>query len=118
MVVEMQEQMMGKDPFDIEVVMEQVGEAVKPYPKAAMFELADEGFRSPFEQLVACMISIRTLDEVSIRLARRLFARARTPEAVSQLSAAHSTNGKPRRSWLFPNSWWPIMAENCPAMKS
>ncbi len=79
---------MNKVPLDIDVVMEQVREAVKPYPKAAMFELADDGYRSPFEQLVACMISIRTLDEVSIRLARQLFARARTPEAVSQLTVA------------------------------
>jgi endonuclease-3 len=53
---------------------------------AAMFELAEEGYRSPFEQLIACMISIRTYDEVSIKLARQLFARARTPQAVSRLS--------------------------------
>ncbi len=79
---------MSKDPFDIDVVMERIEEAVKPYPKAAMFELAEEGYHSPFEQLVACMISIRTYDEVSIRLARQLFARARTPEAISRLSAA------------------------------
>jgi endonuclease III len=79
---------MEKEPFDIGVVMDKVRKAVSPYPKAAMFELAEEGYRSPFEQLVACMISIRTLDEVSIRLARQLFARARTPEAISRLSSA------------------------------
>jgi endonuclease-3 len=77
---------MKKEAFDIDIVMERVSQAVRPYPKAAMFELADDGFRSPFEQLIACMISIRTLDEVSLRLARALFARARTPEAVSQLT--------------------------------
>ena len=82
---EAREQKMNKEPFDIDVVMARVSEAVKPYPKAAMFELAEEGFHSPFEQLVACMISIRTLDEVSIRLARKLFSRARTPETISRL---------------------------------
>lgn len=76
----------GKVPFDIDTVMERVRKSVAKYPKAAMFELAEDGFNSPFEQLVACMISIRTLDEVSLRLARQLFARARTPEAISKLS--------------------------------
>src|SRR5262249_19210858 len=45
-----------------------------------------EGFNSPFEQLVACMISIRTRDEVTLPTARRLFAAARTPAEVSRLT--------------------------------
>jgi endonuclease-3 len=53
-----------------------------------MFELADQGFDTPFEQLVACMISIRTYDEVSLPTARRLFARARTPGQVNLLTVA------------------------------
>jgi len=77
---------MAKEPFDIDEALRRVAEAVKPYPKAAMFELADEGFSSPFEQLIACMISIRTLDEVTLPIARRLFAVARTPADVSRLS--------------------------------
>jgi endonuclease-3 len=70
---------MSKGPFDIDLAMERIGEAVRPFAKAALFELADEGFGSPFEQLVACMISIRTLDETTLVCARRLFALARTP---------------------------------------
>ncbi len=65
--------------------MERIREAVKPYPKAAMFELAEQGYRSPFEQLVACVISIRTYDEVSLPVCQRLFARARTPQAMAAL---------------------------------
>lgn len=53
-----------------------------------MFELYERGFTSPFEQLVACLISIRTLDEVMLPTAERLFARARTPKAISQLTPA------------------------------
>ena len=75
-----------KKPFDIELALKLISDAVRPFPKAAMFELADEGFNTPFEQLVACMISIRTYDEVSLPTARNLFARARTPAGVSQLS--------------------------------
>jgi len=51
-----------------------------------MFELAAEGFKSVFEQLVACIISIRTRDEVTLPTARRLFERARTPSAIGALS--------------------------------
>lgn len=78
---------MEKRPFDVEVAMARVREAVRPYPPAAMFQLADEGYRTLFEQLVACMISVRTRDETSLVLARRLFARARTPEAMAALDA-------------------------------
>ena len=75
-----------KTPFDIDEVIRRIRVAVRPFPKAAMFELADDGFSSPFEQLVACIISIRTRDEVTIPTARRLFARARTPLEVSRLT--------------------------------
>jgi len=75
----------AKRPFDIHVAMARVAEAVQAYPKAALFELAEEGYRSPFEQLVACMISIRTRDEVTLPVARRFFAVARTPAEVSRL---------------------------------
>ncbi|HUG33407.1 MAG TPA: endonuclease III [Anaerolineales bacterium] len=75
-----------KKPFEIDLVLKLISDAVSPFPKAAMFELSEEGFNSPFEQLVACMISIRTYDEVSLPAARKLFARARTPAQVSQLT--------------------------------
>lgn len=79
---------MEKAPFDIDLVMQRIEKAVVRYPKAALFELAEEGYTSPFEQLVACIISIRTYDETMIRLARSFFAVARTPQAVSQLTSA------------------------------
>lgn len=50
-----------------------------------MFQLADEGYDSPFEQLIACMISIRTLEEVTLPASRRLFASARTPAEMIEL---------------------------------
>ncbi len=49
-----------KKSFDIDLAIERIREAVRPWPKAAMFELAEAGFASPFELLVACIISIRT----------------------------------------------------------
>jgi endonuclease-3 len=78
----------NKVPFDIDRAMVLIEEAVRPYPKAAMFELAEEGYSTPFEQLIACIISIRTYDEVSLPVSRRLFARARTAAEMSQLETA------------------------------
>jgi endonuclease-3 len=75
-----------KNPFDIHTVIQRIQKAVQPFPKAALFELFDEGFTSTFEQLVACIISIRTYDEVMLPTARRLFAQARTAKALSELS--------------------------------
>jgi endonuclease-3 len=79
--------MKRKHPFDIDRAVQQVDQAVQPYPKAAMFALAEEGFATPFEMLVACIISIRTYDEVTMVCARRLFGLARTPDQMSRLSA-------------------------------
>lgn len=68
--------------FDIDRAIPLLREAVAPFPKAAMFQLAEEGFDTLYEQLVACIISIRTYDEVSVPVAQRLFARARTPKQM------------------------------------
>jgi endonuclease-3 len=72
--------------FDVDIAFARLREAVRPYRKAALFELADDGFNSPFEQLVACILSIRTLDEVTVPVARALFAVARTPEEMVRLT--------------------------------
>ena len=78
---------MDKQPFDVDAMMARIERAVEPYPKAALFELAGRGYDTPFEQLVACMISIRTRDETTLPTAERLFARARTAAAMTRLSA-------------------------------
>ena len=75
-------------PFTVEQALDQIEPAIAAYPKAAMFALADEGFDSLFEQLISCILSIRTYDEISLPASRRLFTQARTPEAVAQLSPA------------------------------
>jgi endonuclease-3 len=79
---------MKKKPFNIDLALERISTAVLPFKKAAMFELAEDGFRSPFEQLVACIISIRTYDEVTVPTARRFFEKARTARETVKLSEA------------------------------
>ena len=71
--------------FDVDLAIARIEQAVEPYPKAALFELFELGHTSLFEQLVACLISIRTRDETMLVLARRLFERARTPEQMLRL---------------------------------
>lgn len=74
--------------FDVHEVFRRLRAACARLPKAAMFQLRDEGYRTPYEQLVASLISARTLDEATIPVCHRLFARARTPAAMAALDEA------------------------------
>jgi endonuclease-3 len=80
----------AKRPFDFDVGLRRIRETLKELDvaDAAMFELADLGHRSVFEQLVACVISIRTRDEVMLPTAKALFERAPTAEKMARLSEA------------------------------
>ena len=115
---------MSKAPFDIDLAIQRIQKAVQPFPKAAMFELFDEGFTSAFEQLVACIISIRTYDEVMLPTARKLFALARTPQASAgsawtrskpSSAPARSTKTRPDNCMSSLNAWWMNMMARCPA---
>lgn len=74
-----------KEPFDIDEVFRRLRAAVAGLPKAAMFELRDRGYGSPFEQLVGSLISARTRDETTIKVCLRLFEVARTPRQLLDL---------------------------------
>ena len=74
-----------KPNFDLNVVLNRIEEAIRPFPKAAMFDLFERGYNTLFEQLISCIVSIRTLDETTIPVSLRLFERARTPEQLVQL---------------------------------
>lgn len=65
--------------------LQRVEGATRSLPKAVMYALADDGFRTPFELLVSCIISIRTLEEVTEPTSRALFARVRTPREIHQM---------------------------------
>lgn len=75
-----------KKSFDIPDMLKKIEKATRPYPKAAMFELYQKGYTSLFEQLISCIISIRTLDETTIPLSEKLFSLARTPNELLRLS--------------------------------
>jgi len=74
-----------KIPFEIEEAFARIESAIAPYPKAALFQLRDDGFSTLWEQLVACLLSIRTYDEVAYPATKRLFEVARTPDETLAL---------------------------------
>ena len=77
---------LDKKPFDVDEALKRIPHALAPYPKAALFALAEQGYGTAFEMLLACIISIRTLDEDTLPVSLRLFAQARTPVQVAALT--------------------------------
>jgi endonuclease III len=77
-----------KRPFDIDEMMRRIRDAVRDYPDAAMFALRELGYGTLFQQLVACIISIRTTDEVSLPTALALLEQAPTPADVAALEVS------------------------------
>ena len=75
----------GKAPFDFDEAFRRLRAILANLPKAAMFDLRDRGHGTPFEQLVASLISARTRDETSLAVCLRLFAAARTPAQMAAL---------------------------------
>lgn len=78
----------AKRAFDIHAVVRRIRKAVAGFPDAAMFALREQGYGSVFQQLVACIISIRTTDEVSLPTALALLERAPTPARMLRLDVA------------------------------
>ncbi len=82
-----------KEPFDIDAVLARIRETVRSFADAAMFALAAHGHETLFEQLIACILSIRTRDEVSLPTSLALLRRASSarqtcePEPERQASA-------------------------------
>ena len=74
-----------KEPFDAERAIALLREAVQGLPAPSMFELRNRGFGTLFQQVVACMISVRTYEEVSLPASIRLFERAPEPREIAAL---------------------------------
>ena len=68
--------------------MRRIRKAVAGFPDAAMFALREQGFGDVFQQLVSCIISIRTMDEVSLPVSLALLKRAPTPARMLKLDVA------------------------------
>jgi endonuclease-3 len=74
-----------RGPFPVERVLARVREAVEAVETPSVTGVG-ETTEDPFQVLVACVISLRTQDEVTDAAAARLFARAADPAGVLALS--------------------------------
>ncbi len=70
--------------FPIRPVLDAIEPAIASFPKASMHELADDGHTDLFQQVVACLISVRTFEEVTMPICRALFATA--PDAAAMVA--------------------------------
>jgi endonuclease-3 len=83
---------MRKKAFDIDEVIRRIRKEVEGFADAAMFDLRSRGFGTLFQQLVACIISIRTRDEVSLPAAVRLLEKAPDATSIAKLSERQIDN--------------------------
>ena len=96
----------AKLPFDIHAVVRRIRKEVSRFADAAMFDLAAQGYASAFHQLVACIISVRTRDEVSLPTAINLFRAAPDAASMSRLSVDEIA------ALIRPSSFFGTKAQN------
>jgi len=96
----------AKLPFDIHAVVRRIRKEVSRFADAAMFDLATQGYASAFHQLVACIISVRTRDEVSLPTAINLFTAAPDAASMSRLSVDEIA------ALIRPSSFFGTKAQN------
>ncbi len=71
-------------PFPIGKAMETLRRSVRQWPTPAV-TVFSENKASPFEILVSTLLSLRTQDKTTAEASARIFARAKTPEAMVRL---------------------------------
>ncbi len=71
--------------FDPERAINLLRQAVEGLPMPSMFALRSLGYGSLFQQVVACMISVRTYEEVSLPASIQLFERGATADDIAAL---------------------------------
>jgi endonuclease-3 len=93
-----------KHPFDIDGFVAAIEANYRRWNPPIITFIANRG-ATPFEVLVSTLLSLRTKDEVTGEAAARLFARARTPEAMVKL--------KPREieKLIYPVGFYPTKAK-------
>ena len=73
-------------PFNVHAVVRRIRKEVTLFADAAMFDIAAQRYGAAFHQLVACIVSVRMRDEVSLPTAIKLFEAAPDAGSMSRLS--------------------------------
>ena len=80
--------------------MRRLAKAIDGLDEPAVEKIADEQQEDPFQVLIATLLSAQTRDAVTSSASRRLFAVARTPRTMAQLSVAEI------QSLIYPVSFY------------
>jgi endonuclease III len=70
----------------VDVMLTRIGRSIRTLQLPAIEKISEEQSGTPFEVLIATMLSAQTRDPVTLEASTRLFARARTPRAMAKLS--------------------------------
>lgn len=90
--------------FDIDQFVERLTAAYAGWQAPIITFIAQRG-ATPFEVLVSTLLSLRTKDEVTAQAAARLFAQARTPEALLALGETRTAQ------LIYPVGFYPTKAK-------
>jgi len=94
----------------IDAVMRTLGRAIHDLELPAVEKIAENSEEDPFEVLIATMLSAQTRDAVTAAASARLFAAARTPQAMARLSETQIIK------LIFPVSFYRHKAAHVRAM--
>ena len=93
-----------KKGFDIDGFVAAIAERYKGWNPPIITFIANRG-ATPFEVLVSTLLSLRTKDEVTAEAAKRLFARANTPQQILALGESELTG------LIYPVGFYPTKAK-------
>lgn len=95
---------------DVHIVITLVKRAIKKYPPAFMERLATESGSDPFKILIACVLSLRTRDQVAAEASERLFSLSTDPFSMRDV------NLKKLEKAIFPVGFYRTKAKQISAM--
>jgi endonuclease-3 len=76
----------GNDPNTHERVMRTLARAIDGLELPAVEKISESQRKDPFQILISTLLSARTQDATTLAASTRLFAKARTPQAVAKLT--------------------------------
>ncbi len=101
--------MTRKRALDIDRLVATIESSYRQWNPPIITFIANRG-ATPFEVLVSTLLSLRTKDEVTAVAARRLFAVARTPQAMVTLRSREI------EKLIYPVGFYPTKAKRLPAI--
>lgn len=93
------------NPKTIGKVITILAKQITHYDNPVVTEIAEQTKQDPFKVLISCLISLRTMDEVTVKASARLFKLAATPQRMVKLSE------KQIRDAIYPAGFYKTKAK-------